>query len=395
MSTPRIVLAAALIGGLLATSALTACGNSAEAGGPQTKELRYQGWVGQVTPPELAADLGYLGGVKLKWIGNTISGPQDIQAATTGDIDFGGAFNGAIVKLKASKAPITAVIGYYGSDQDSLLLTALAGATERIGLIATASTTYNEPYNLARRFASLDIVSGGRAGWNIVTTATLDAARNFNLDHLPAHQERYRRAGEFVDVSLKLWDSWDDDAVLADKATGVWGDDGKIYPPAHQGDYYRVAGALNVPRTPQGRPLLVQAGSSSERAQLRRPVRRGGLHRAPDAGRRPGVLRRPETPGRRARPGPGPRQDPAGDRAADRGDRGRGARAGRRAEPADPRPSSRCPAWPSCSAWTSPTCAWTPSCRRTCRTRTRSKGRRAAVRSWSTWPAVSGSPSAR
>ncbi|MEV4641727.1 LLM class flavin-dependent oxidoreductase [Actinoplanes sp. NPDC049548] len=146
--------------------------------------------------------------------------------------------------------------------EPTVLLTALAGATERIGLIATASTTYNEPYNLARRFASLDVVSGGRAGWNIVTTAGLDAARNFNLDHLPAHRERYERAAEFVDVSLKLWDSWDDDAVVADKESGVWGDSDKIYPPAYEGSYYRVAGALNVPRTPQGHPLLVQAGSS-------------------------------------------------------------------------------------------------------------------------------------
>jgi FMN-dependent oxidoreductase (nitrilotriacetate monooxygenase family) len=146
--------------------------------------------------------------------------------------------------------------------EPTVLLTALAGATEHIGLIATASTTYNEPYNLARRFASLDHISGGRAGWNIVTTAGLDAARNFNLDHLPAHRERYERAAEFVEVSLKLWDSWADDAALADKAGGVWGDSTKVYPPAHAGRFYQVAGALNVPRTPQGHPLLVQAGSS-------------------------------------------------------------------------------------------------------------------------------------
>jgi FMN-dependent oxidoreductase (nitrilotriacetate monooxygenase family) len=146
--------------------------------------------------------------------------------------------------------------------EPTVLLTALAGATSRIGLIATASTTYNEPYNLARRFGSLDIISGGRAGWNIVTTAGLDAARNFNLDHLPAHKERYERAAEFVDVSLKLWDSWDDDVIVADKETGVWGDDSKIYPPAHKGHYYSVAGALNVPRSAQGHPVLVQAGSS-------------------------------------------------------------------------------------------------------------------------------------
>ncbi|GAB1646537.1 LLM class flavin-dependent oxidoreductase [Krasilnikovia sp. MM14-A1259] len=149
-----------------------------------------------------------------------------------------------------------------GTLEPTVLLTALAGVTERIGLIATASTTYNEPYNLARRFASLDLISGGRAGWNIVTTAGLDAARNFNLDHLPAHAERYERAAEFLDVSLKLWDSWDDDVILADKERGVWGDSDLIYPPAHEGRFYRVAGALNVPRSAQGHPLLVQAGSS-------------------------------------------------------------------------------------------------------------------------------------
>ena len=112
------------------------------------------------------------------------------------------------------------------------LLSALAGATEHIGLIATASTTYNEPYNLARRFASIDLISKGRVGWNIVTTAGVDAAKNFNLDELPAHAERYARAAEFVDVSMKLWDSWDDEAIFADKADGVWGDDTKLYPPA-------------------------------------------------------------------------------------------------------------------------------------------------------------------
>ena len=149
-----------------------------------------------------------------------------------------------------------------GALEPTVLLTALAGVTERIGLIATASTTYNEPYNLARRFASLDHVSGGRAGWNIVTTAGLDAARNFNLDARPAHRERYERAAEFVDVSIKLWDSWDDDAALGDKAGGVWGDDDLIYPPRHTGRFFQVAGALNVPRSPQGHPVLVQAGSS-------------------------------------------------------------------------------------------------------------------------------------
>ncbi|MDG4667609.1 LLM class flavin-dependent oxidoreductase [Mycobacterium sp. 236(2023)] len=144
------------------------------------------------------------------------------------------------------------------------LLTVLAAATERLGLIATASTSYNSPYNLARRFASLDHVSKGRAGWNIVTTATVEAARNFGLDDLPAHADRYARADEFVRVTQKLWDSWEDDAIVADKSSGLWGDRSKIHPPAHRGEYFSVEGPLNIPRSPQGYPLLVQAGSSED-----------------------------------------------------------------------------------------------------------------------------------
>ncbi|GAA4601813.1 ABC-type nitrate/sulfonate/bicarbonate transport system substrate-binding protein [Actinoplanes octamycinicus] len=120
MTTRRIALAGLLSGALLTVAGLSACGDSgAAAADKQVKELRYQGSVGAVTLPELAADLGYLNDVTLKWIGNTTSGPQDIQAATTGDTDFGGAFNGAIVKLKANGAPIKAVIGYYGVDKDT------------------------------------------------------------------------------------------------------------------------------------------------------------------------------------------------------------------------------------------------------------------------------------
>jgi ABC-type nitrate/sulfonate/bicarbonate transport system substrate-binding protein len=117
MKISRTGLAALLAVATTALAALSGCGGSDAKGGAEATELRYQGSVGQVTLPELAEDLGYLGNIKLKWIGNTISGPQDIQAATTGDTDFGGAFNGAIVKLAAAKAPIKAVVGYYGSDK--------------------------------------------------------------------------------------------------------------------------------------------------------------------------------------------------------------------------------------------------------------------------------------
>ncbi|MEU4564602.1 LLM class flavin-dependent oxidoreductase [Actinoplanes sp. NPDC023936] len=151
-----------------------------------------------------------------------------------------------------------------GKLEPTLLLAALIATTSRIGLIATASTSYNEPYNLARRFASLDHLSGGRAGWNIVTTAGADAARNFGLDDQPLHVDRYARADEFLSVSTKLWDSWADDAVIADKASGVHARSDRVRRVDHHGAYFRVDGPLNVPRSPQAHPLLVQAGSSED-----------------------------------------------------------------------------------------------------------------------------------
>ncbi|MGN2641849.1 LLM class flavin-dependent oxidoreductase [Nocardia takedensis] len=151
-----------------------------------------------------------------------------------------------------------------GKLEPTVILTAVAVQTSRIGLIATASTSYNDPYNLARRFASVDWVSNGRAGWNIVTTAGADAARNFGLDDTPDHRVRYEKAAEFVEVSTKLWDSWADDAVIGDKEIGVHADAAKVRPIGHVGEFFKVEGPLNVPRPPQGYPLLVQAGSSED-----------------------------------------------------------------------------------------------------------------------------------
>lgn len=151
-----------------------------------------------------------------------------------------------------------------GKLEPTILLTAIALRTSRIGLIATASTSYNDPYNLARRFASVDWVSGGRVGWNIVTTAGADAARNFGLDDVPDHRLRYEKAAEFVDVATKLWDSWDDDAFIGDKELGIHSDPGKVREINHIGEFFRVAGPLNVPRSPQAYPVLVQAGSSED-----------------------------------------------------------------------------------------------------------------------------------
>jgi alkanesulfonate monooxygenase len=148
------------------------------------------------------------------------------------------------------------------------LLSALSMLTNRIGLMATGSTTYDEPYHIARRFASLDHISGGRAGWNIVTTSNPDASKNFGQkDHLE-HSERYRRAREFYDVVTGLWDSWDEDAFIRDQESGFFMDPHKMHRLNHEGDYFKVAGPLNIARPVQGWPVIVQAGGSNDGRQL-------------------------------------------------------------------------------------------------------------------------------
>jgi N-acetyl-S-(2-succino)cysteine monooxygenase len=142
------------------------------------------------------------------------------------------------------------------------LLSAVAMATDQVGLVATASTTYSFPWDLARRFATLDYISGGRAGWNIVTTVEPAAAGNFGDQPHPPRADRYARADEFVDVVIQLWDAWDDDAFVGDKLTGVWADPAKLHPPRHEGEFFNVSSYLPFPRSPQGRPFLAQAGSS-------------------------------------------------------------------------------------------------------------------------------------
>ena len=142
------------------------------------------------------------------------------------------------------------------------LLSAIAGSTTRIGLGATASTSFYEPYNLARLFASLDHLSGGRAAWNVVTSANDYAARNFGLDRLPPHDERYERAREFVSVVQALWDTYEDDAFTHGREAGVNFDPAKLHVLDHAGKHFRVHGALNIARTPQGQPVIIQAGAS-------------------------------------------------------------------------------------------------------------------------------------
>jgi alkanesulfonate monooxygenase len=142
------------------------------------------------------------------------------------------------------------------------LLPAIAAVTKHIGVVATATTSYNEPYHIARKFASLDHISGGRAGWNVVTSSAVNEAQNFGREQHYEHGERYDRANEFVEVVKGLWDSWEDDAFIRDRSTGRYFDPTKLHALNHKGKNFSVRGPLNVARPPQGHPVLFQAGSS-------------------------------------------------------------------------------------------------------------------------------------
>ncbi len=150
----------------------------------------------------------------------------------------------------------------------AVIVAGMAAATRRIGFIATASTTFSHPYNIARTFSSLDHVSHGRVGWNVVTTYDERAAGNFGARNLPKHADRYARAAEFVDVVQALWDSWEDDALVLDRAAGRFADPAKIHAINHNRAHFSVTGPLQIPRSPQGRPVLVQAGSSEQGRDL-------------------------------------------------------------------------------------------------------------------------------
>jgi FMN-dependent oxidoreductase (nitrilotriacetate monooxygenase family) len=148
------------------------------------------------------------------------------------------------------------------------LLPAIAARTERIGLVTTASTTYNEPFHIARKFATLDLISKGRAGWNIVTSWSEAEAKNFNREEHLDYDTRYERAEEFVEVVTGLWDSWEDDAFIYDRASKVFYDETKMHVLNHRGKHFQVRGPLNVAGMPQGRPVLVQAGASDQGREI-------------------------------------------------------------------------------------------------------------------------------
>ncbi|RWX81268.1 LLM class flavin-dependent oxidoreductase [Neorhizobium lilium] len=172
--------------------------------------------------------------------------------------------------LAVLNMPVDALVRSHtvSSFEPFTLLSALASVTKKIGLAATASTTFDEPYHVARRFASLDHISNGRAAWNIVTTSNPDSARNFGLDEHVAHGERYARAREFYDVVTGLWDSFADDAFIRDQESGIFFDAAKMHVLDHKGDELSVRGPLNIARPVQGWPVIVQAGQSEPGRQL-------------------------------------------------------------------------------------------------------------------------------
>jgi alkanesulfonate monooxygenase len=164
----------------------------------------------------------------------------------------------------ASMEAISRSAQYIANFEPITLLSALSSVTSHIGLVATASTSYNEPFHVARKFASLDHLSGGRAGWNLVTSGQEAEAKNFGREKHYLHGERYERAREFAEIVVGLWDSWDDDAFIRDKDSGQFFHPEKLHVLNHRGENFSVRGPLNVPRTPQGRPVIVQAGGSED-----------------------------------------------------------------------------------------------------------------------------------
>src|SRR6201985_609322 len=152
--------------------------------------------------------------------------------------------------------------------EPTTLITALSARTAHVGLGATVSTSFSEPFNVARVFGSIDHISAGRAAWNVVTSSNPKAALNFNLDEHIEHEQRYARANEYVDVVRGLWDCWQDGAIVADQATGHYIDAAKVRPLDHRGRYFKVRGPLNMARCPQGHPVIIQAGGSPSGLEL-------------------------------------------------------------------------------------------------------------------------------
>ncbi|GGZ30838.1 LLM class flavin-dependent oxidoreductase [Asticcacaulis endophyticus] len=182
---------------------------------------------------------------------------QQAQTAERGKFDY--LFVADSVSINARSSP-----HYLNRFEPLTILSALAAVTDHIGLVATVTVSYTEPYNIARQFASLDHISGGRAGWNVVTSWLEGSAANFGKAEHLAHDTRYRLAGEYLDVVKGLWDSWEDDALVRDKASGQFLDPDKLHELNHKGEFLLVKGPLNISRSRQGQPVIFQAGSSED-----------------------------------------------------------------------------------------------------------------------------------
>lgn len=182
---------------------------------------------------------------------------QQAKLAEAAKFDF--AFIADSLHIHARSSP-----HYLNRFEPLTILSALAAVTEHIGLVATVTVSYTEPFQVARQFASLDLISGGRAGWNVVTSWLSGTADNFGKAEHPPHAVRYRIAREHVDVVKGLWDSWEDDAFTRDKQSGQFFDPAKLHTLSHQGEYFKVKGPLNIQRSPQGQPLIFQAGVSED-----------------------------------------------------------------------------------------------------------------------------------
>jgi FMN-dependent oxidoreductase (nitrilotriacetate monooxygenase family) len=194
---------------------------------------------------------------------------RNAQTAERGLFDMIFFADGIAIREKDEPRGSLARSGYEIVEMEPMtLLPALAALTRNIGLVTTASTTYNEPYHVARKFATLDLISGGRAGWNIVTSWSEAEAQNFNRAEHPDYDTRYERAAEFVEVAKGLWDSWEPDAFPYDKAAGVFFDESRMHALDHRGKHFQVRGPLNVAGMPQGRPILVQAGASDQGREI-------------------------------------------------------------------------------------------------------------------------------
>ncbi|MFD2354092.1 LLM class flavin-dependent oxidoreductase [Nonomuraea ferruginea] len=182
------------------------------------------------------------------------------------------------------------------------MLSALAAVTDRLGLAGTVNTTFNEPYELARRLSTLDHLSDGRAAWNVVTTSDAFTGENFRRGGYLDRADRYERAAEFVRLSRELWDSWRPDAVAADRETGTFVRPGAIGDVGHRGAHFSVEGRFTLPRSPQGHPVVIQAGGLGRGTRVRRRPRRRDLHPARQAGGRQALLRRRQAPPGQVRP---------------------------------------------------------------------------------------------